>query len=264
MKRVVLILLFCTLIPAMVFSQISVMGSLTRHREVEPGEEYEGLISLKNAGEETAQTRVYLRDYSFKAGEGTVYPDQGSIARSNADWIGLSASTVVLAPGEIVDVKYTLNIPSSDSLVGTYWSIIFVEGIPEEKEYEEGREPTIAIRQVFRYGVQIVTDFSDGAKTEIEFSNRKIENTEEGRFFTVDLHNSGILWLNGDIYMEVYSSGGEYISTLDGGKFRTYPGTSVRKSFSLEELPSGTYKALLIADAGGNDLFGGNYNLVIP
>jgi len=263
-KRVCVVLILALCIPAVGFSQITVMGSLTRSREAIPGEEYEGVIALKNSGEKTAQARVYLKDYIFKADGNTVYPEPGSLPRSNARWISLSASTAILAPGEVADIKYTLNIPSSDSLVGTYWSVIFIEGIPEEPEYEEGREPTIAIKQVFRYGIQIVTDFPDGAEGDLEFTNTKIEKTEEGRFFTIDLNNSGILWLNGDIYMEVYSSSGEYINTLDGGKFRIYPGTSLRKSFGLGELAPGTWKALLIADGGGTLLFGGNYTLVIP
>lgn len=253
--------------PVGLFSQITVMGTLTRTIEAVPGEEYEGVISVKNTGEDTAQAKIYLRDYSFEAEGSAAYPEPGSIPRSNAPWIELSASTAVLAPGEIADLKYNLNIPGSDSLVGTYWSMIFVEGIPEEQEYAEGQEPTIAIRQVFRYGVQIVTNFSEGAGNgagaKLEFRNKKIERNEKGRVFTIDLHNSGLLWLNGIVYMEVYSMGGDFMGTLEGGKFRTYPGTSVRKSFSLNELAPDTYKGLLIADGGKDNLFGGNYTLVI-
>lgn len=262
-KRLLLIFVFGALILTAAFSQITVMGTLTRHREAVPGEEYEGIITLKNAGKETAQAKVYLKDYTFMAEGETGYPEPGSIARSNAGWITLSSSTAVLAPGEIADIKYTLNIPSSDSLAGTYWSMIFIEGIPEKQEYEEGEEPTISIRQVLRYGLQIVTDFSEGAEANLGFTNTKIIKTEEGRFFSVDLNNSGTLWLNGDIYMEVYSTEGEYVTTLDGGQFRTYPQTSLQRTFNLDGLAAGTYKALLIADAGGDNLFGGNYNLVL-
>lgn len=262
-KRFILSILLGSFLLNGVFAQITVMGTLTRAREAVPGEEYEGVITLKNAGAEVAQAKVYVKDYIFNADGQSGYPDPGTLERSNAEWITLSATTAVLAPGEVADVKFTVNIPSSDSLAGTYWSMIFVEGIPEEKEQEGEEEPLISIRQVFRYGVQIVTNFLEGAEANLAFTDTKIEKTEEGRFFGVNLVNSGILWLNGDVYMEVYSTEGEYVTTLDSGTFRTYPQTSVRKRFNLEELEPGTYKTLLIADAGGDDLFGGNYTLVL-
>jgi len=262
-KRYVLIFFLSFLIILSASAQISVMGSLTRSRTAVPGEEYEGTISLKNTGEGIAQAKIYLKDYTFNAEGETGYLEPGSLSRSNAEWISISSSTAVLAPGEIAEIKYTVNVPASDSLLGTYWSIIFIEGVPEEEEDTGDIQPFISIRQVMRYGVQIVTDFPEGGESRLVFSNTRIVNTEEGRFFSVDIANSGTHWLNGELYVEIYSSEGEYITTLSGGTFRTYPQTSVREVFSLEGVAPGDYKALLIADCGGDDLFGGNYTLVL-
>ena len=262
-KRYILLLVAGLMTVCAVSAQISVMGNLTRSRTAASGEEYEGVIGLKNSGDSVAQAKVYLKDYTFSSDGKTGYLDPGSLPRSNAGWITLSSSTAVLAPGEVAEIKYKVNIPASDSLFGTYWSIIFVEGIPEEEEKTREDVPLITIRQVLRYGVQIVTEFSDPGESRLVFSDTKILRTEEGRFFTVDIANSGTRWLNGELYVEVYSSEGEYVTTLTGGQFRTYPQTSVREIFNLEGLESGSYKALLIADCGGDDLFGGNYTLVI-
>jgi hypothetical protein len=115
-----------------------------------------------------------------------------------------------------------------------------------------------------RYGVQIVTDFPGTGSVDLRFSNARILNPKEGRSFSVDLSNTGTRWINGDLYIELYASSGDHAGTLSGVRFRTFPDTSIRKSFSLAGLAPGTYKALLVADCGGDDLFGGNYTLVIP
>jgi len=263
LKRISLLILSGTLLVATASAQISIVGSLTRYQESTPGEQYEGVISLKNVGAATAQAKVYIQDYTFSADGKTGYLDAGSLPRSNAKWITLSASTAVLAPGEIADIKYSLDIPGSGTIAGTYWSIIFVEGIPEDAPVAESDVPTISIKQVMRYGIQIVSDFTAKAKSDLKFSNTKIVSTEAGRSFSVDLTNTGTRWLNGNLYIEVYNLDGDHVTTLSGSKFRTYPDTSIRKSISVAGIAPGYYKALLVADCGGDDLFGGNYNLVI-
>lgn len=262
-RRYVLLVLVWVIATVALPAQISVLGSLTRARESVPGEGYEGTLSLKNTGQSTAQAKIYLQDYNFSADGKTGYHEPGSLSRSNASWISLSAATAVLAPGEIADIKYTVNIPASNTLFGTYWSILFVEAIPEEKSVPENVAPVITIRQVMRYGVQLVTDFAYKGQSDLRFSSTRITTSDEGRAFSVDLSNQGGRWLNGDLYLEVYNQNGDYVTALSGPRFRTYPGTSVRKTFSLGGIAAGAYKALLVADCGGDDLFGGNYNLVI-
>jgi hypothetical protein len=263
-RRFVLLVLLWVAAVATVSAQISVLGSLTRSRESVSGEVYDGTVSLKNTGQTTAQAKIYLQDYSFNASGETSYPAPGSLPNSNASWITLSAATAVLAPGEVADIKYTVNIPASSSLAGTYWSILFVEAIPEDSEQPADDTPTITIRQVMRYGVQLVTDFAYSGPSDLRFSNTRIVAGTEGRSFSVDLANQGGRWLNGELSLEVYTQDGDFVTALTGQRFRIYPRTSARKAFSLAGIKAGMYKALLVADCGGDDLFGGNYNLVIP
>lgn len=262
-KRCALFLFLWVIATFLLPAQISVLGSLTRFRASVPGEEYEGTISLKNTGQTSAQARIYLQDYLFTADGKTAYLEPGSQTRSNASWVSLSAATAVLAPGEVADIRYTINTPASDSLAGTYWSVLFVEAVPEENAVPETNIPAITIRQVLRYGVQLVTEFTSSEPSDLRFSNTRIVTGAEGRSFSVDLANHGTRWLNGELYLEVYSQDGDYLKALSGQRFRTFPGTSVRKAFSLAGLAPGRYKVLLVADCGGDDLFGGNYNLVM-
>ena len=40
-----------------------------------------------------------------------------------------------------------------------------------------------------------------------------------------------------------------------------YPGTSLRQEFRLGTLAAGTYKALVVVDTGGDQVFGGQFTL---
>jgi hypothetical protein len=53
------------------------------------------------------------------------------------------------------------------------------------------------------------------------------------------------------------------VGKFDGGKQRMYPGTSVRFTADLVGVQSSLYKALIIVDCGGEDVFGANVNLVL-
>jgi hypothetical protein len=64
-----------------------------------------------------------------------------------------------------------------------------------------------------------------------------------------------------DVTVELFGANGQSRGRISGGKFRMYPGTSVRHLMSLGEIPPGTYKALVLVDAGGQDVFGAQYTL---
>ena len=50
---------------------------------------------------------------------------------------------------------------------------------------------------------------------------------------------------------------------FDGERARVYPGTSVRRAIDLSRVPAGGYKALLVADAGEDNVYGATYTLEI-
>ena len=53
----------------------------------------------------------------------------------------------------------------------------------------------------------------------------------------------------------------KYIGRFEGRRKRIYPSTSVRYTVDLSNVPQGTYKALVVADSGGDYIFGANYTL---
>lgn len=63
------------------------------------------------------------------------------------------------------------------------------------------------------------------------------------------------------MYLELHDKSGTQVDRFGDQQRRLFPGTSVRQDFELGSLPPGEYTAVVIADAGGEDVFGTRYTL---
>jgi hypothetical protein len=79
----------------------------------------------------------------------------------------------------------------------------------------------------------------------------------------IDVENNGERCLRSQIRAELYDLEGNYVGKFGGKLFRIYPATSVRFSVDFGKVPNNTYKALVVIDCGGTDIFGANMNLII-
>ena len=115
-------------------AQISVRSQLSHDENVIPGAQYSGVIMVRNDTEEVQQAKVYQTDYLFQSDGSNYFGDPGNLDRSNANWIEVGVSQVMIPPRESVEITYRVNVPASinDSAPsGSYWSVIMVEGIPK-------------------------------------------------------------------------------------------------------------------------------------
>ncbi len=246
---------------------VSVIGGLSHERIVgnpEIGTTYQGSILISNTGEEPQEVKVYQTDYLFFFDGRNLHGEPGKITRSNADWITFSPKRLVIPPKGTSKVNYTLKVPADETLVGTHWSMLMVEGIskgsPEVIKPEEGKVK-LGIRTVLRYGIQMITHIGDTGARKLKFLNTRLLKQEERKILQVDIENVGERWLRPFLWTELYDQQGRYIGKFQGGRLRTYPGTSVRFRVDLSQVPKGEYKALVVADCGGDDVFGATYTL---
>ncbi len=100
------------------------------------------------------------------------------------------------------------------------------------------------MQTVVRFGVQIVTEINDTGTRDLSILKKRILSTEGESYIQLDVGNSGELLLIPTIWMELYSKQGESIGRFDGGRFRIYPGCSVRSSIDISNVPKGDYLAL--------------------
>jgi hypothetical protein len=249
--------------------QVSVIGELSQDREAAPGESYSGSIIVKNDTSEPQEAKVYQTDYCFTAEGTSTYGSAGTLPRSNARWVKFSPAVMVIPPQGSLNVNYTVTVPAgSPDLSGSFWSMLMVEGIPkgspESGRKEPKQQPEMGLRQTLRYGIQVATHIPRGGVKNVRFLQSKLL-AGEGQKHTlqVDIENSGTLWIRPDVSVELFNAKGISQGKLSGTKFRMYPGTSVRQAFDLGTLPAGSYKALVVVDAGGDDVFGAQFTFAI-
>ena len=243
-------------------SKIAVIGGLTQERIASRGEVYEGTIILQNMGDEPQAVRLYQTDYRYFA-DGTVdYGNPGQNPRSNASWINYSPRQLTLVAGERATINYIVTVPDDLTIVGTYWSLMMVEPVPEivPEELEKG---LVGIREVTRYGIQMRTHINDTGIKELTFLNSKLFAEDSSRVFQIDLENTGERRLDVLLWVDLYDLQGNHMGKFEADNFSFYPTTSVRKQIDLSDVPVGMYKALIIADGGEDALFGANYTFKI-
>jgi len=242
---------------------IRIIGDMTHEKELKPGEEFRGMFVLYNNGDSIEKAKLYQTDYVFYSDGTNHYGEPGLIARSNADWVQFSPKSVVIPPRERVTVQFRVQVPAIDILNGTYWSILMVEGVTENLSEILENEDEIAVRTIMRYGVQMVTHIRDTGIKKMTFLNSNLIKEVSETLFYVDLENIGERWLRPMVWVEIFSIEGQFFGKYHTHQRRVYPGTSIRHSFDLSDVPDGEYKALVVADCGGDDLFGIQYKLQI-
>jgi hypothetical protein len=250
-------------------AQISIVSELSQDKEVRPGGVYSGSIIVRNDSNEPQEAKVYQTDYTFHYDGTNQYGKPGTHPRSNAKWIDVSPSYVSIPPKGITTLNYTITVPKKtevDHYVGTYWSMIMVEGIA--KGSAESSRPAaegttqVGIVQNIRYGVQIASTIERTGEKKIRFIATTLNPKKGGkRLLNVDIENTGQIGIRPTVYVELFNSKGVSIGQFPSPKYRIYPGTSVRQNIDVSTVAKGTYKALVAVDAGGDNVFGSQHTL---
>jgi hypothetical protein len=281
MRRISCWFLFLALSTRFCMAGIMVQGELTHERTLQPGEGFEGRIELENTTETACCVRVYQTDYLFRADGSNVYGQPGSAARSNAAWFSVSPSRLTIPPHEKAFVYYSGRVPQSrelasvqsdlqvlegSGLLGTYWSMVMIEPLPEsgpEVVEDESGRVKMGIQTQVRYGIQIVANIGDGGKPQIKFLDKKLFKGQGRIILQMDIENTGERWLSPRVWVELFDSRGTRVGRFEGDKKRVYPGCSVRHKVDLSGVPPGSYKALVVVDNQDQYVFGARYDLEI-
>lgn len=268
MVRIAFLLALLTAVAGAAPAQVVVRSALSDDRTVPPGEVYVGTVVVANGTDEVQQAKVYQTDYAFRADGSNSYDTPGTSPRSNAGWVEFSPRALTLAPGETVQVQYRVTVPAKvgeEVPVGTYWSMLMVEGIPRssaESTLGDDTTPHYGVRQVTRYGVQIATHLLGSERPTIGFQQVRLQTSESGgRVLEVDLENQGELFAQSTLWVELYAQDGTAQGRRDGTSTRLYPGTSVRQQVDLSDLTPGQYEALIVVDSGEENVVGAQYTL---
>ena len=107
--------------------EVAVLNGLAHEFNVTPGNTYQGRIELQNASDNAQVVMLYQTDMSTLFTGETFYTDSLENNRSNKKWIKLSNLDATIESEEKRSIEFEVIVPKSDSLFGTYWSVIMVE-----------------------------------------------------------------------------------------------------------------------------------------
>lgn len=240
---------------------VSVIGGLKIEKNVKSGEEFTGIIQLKNSGDSLCEVKIYQSDYLFFSNGQNIYDKPGSVQRSNAKWVSFSPGRLTIPPKETVSVHYTAHVPGTPDLKGTYWSLLLVEPLVKTDNIAAEGKDKVGIQTVIRYGIQFVTDISDTGERKIRFLNKELIDNDGKKSFQFDIENVGERWLSPRVWVELYNTDGVNVGRFESRQLRIYPGCSVRHRVNLKDVPGGRYKALVVADNGDEYVFGARYDM---
>ncbi len=249
--------------PSAAQAQIAVLSSTVEEKTAAPGEKYTGTIVVSNPTATPQVARIYQTDYRFAADGTAHYDDPGTTARSNASWITPQATRIIIPPTSQVSVPYSVAIPVGDTLRGTYWSLIMVEGTPVEPTASgNDAKPAVGIGAVMRYAVQLATHIRNSGTRTVQFSTPVAAKAANGTAaLDIDMTDTGERGFRPTLWVEVYDAQGALKAKAKQTRGLLYPGTSLHQHFDLGSLPSGTYKAVIFADTGEDAVFATQYTI---
>jgi hypothetical protein len=254
-------LLLLAALPA--FAQdITVVGSLVREDPLAPGGHAEGVIVVRNDGDSPRDVTVYQRDYQFHSDGTNEFGPVGSLERSNGAWVHFTPNQLSVPAHATGSVYYTVDAPSSSPLQGTFWSLLMVEGTDTTNDAPVRGRPSVSIKTVVRYGVEIVTQLGGQDPGALTFVSGGVTRGDGRATLSLDIANTGERLLSPRVWVEAFDQNGERAGRFEAkGQPSLLPGCSARYAMDLADLPPGTYTGLAVADAGADQVFGADYNL---
>ena len=248
-------------IPSVAQAQISVLTSTVEEKEATKGETYTGRIVISNPTTAPQSVRIFQTDYAFKADGTTNYDDAGSLTRSNAKWVSPQMERVVVPPRSEVTVPYTVKVPQNDSLRGTYWSMIKVQAAETAPPAVSGSQ--VGIGQVIEYGIQVATHIGTTGTRTIKFEKPTAGHDSTGSAtLDLDVVSTGERGVRPKFSAEVYDATGAVKAKAAQTRGLVYPGTSFKQHFDFGKLPAGTYKVVVFADTGAEQVFASQFTIV--
>jgi hypothetical protein len=256
MKLRLLAFFFLLTAPLVSRANIAVLGSLAQEYNLSAGDKFEGVIILRNNGNETETARVYQTDYVYAADGTNDFGAPGTVRRSNATWMAISSTLVQIPAGQTATINYKGRVPPKADLDGSYWSIVMIENTTAL----EGGKAGNGIKTLARYGVQVVTNIGETAKRSVKFAKQEFVRQDDKATAFLDLENDGDCLIFPKLWVELYDASGNNLGRFGGEAVRIYPTCSARYKVELPGIPAGSYNALVLVDCGHDQMVGTRVN----
>ncbi|MEX2501752.1 MAG: hypothetical protein WD336_05200 [Trueperaceae bacterium] len=239
------------------------MTSSLRHElQVSPSENRVVQLTLENTGDASATATIVQVDFLLDDQGDLIEQPLHALPTSNAAWLEV-ASQVEVPARSTIDVPVTLQVPR-DAERGSYWSMLMVQPVGttvEQERVEEGVRTSVTVS--FRFGVTLITHVGQPAEQNLLFRDPGLTHDEATgtHTFSVTIDNPSHFLASTEAWLELYDAQGNMVSEVQAGSLRIYPGMRRRHTFDVGTLDEQAYQAVIIVDAGRDDVFGVRYDL---
>jgi hypothetical protein len=240
---------------------IAVENGLTHFHKGKQGQIVNGTISISNSGKKNERITILLQDLVNLCHGKSQFVPVNSHSRSSAEWIQMNTREKQLMPGEKYELMYTIRIPDSATIQGTYWSLVIVEVADPIQEVK--MQYGISIGSKIQYAIQLITDVGLFETSEIVYEKVELDKKNGGgTTLQVQLRNNGTFLVSPNLIVELYNNVGEKIKKIEVPLRKIYPASCNMFEVPMEDIPKGNYDCILVADYG-KDLYGMNASLVL-
>lgn len=128
-RIIVLLIVAFGLMPFFANAGVEVLGNLVYKYSARKGETYSTILKVHNTADKDQEVSIYQRDYLYNSDGASFYNEPGSHKRSNALWVQFAPKTLLLRGKETQNVQFEVTVPQGDTITGTYWSLLMIEGV---------------------------------------------------------------------------------------------------------------------------------------
>ena len=242
-------------------ASVEVVGSLKHKYSCSPGDVLTGEIQIQNSDDTQQEVKIYQTDLLYNFENLTMYDEEESHQRSNRQWIKFSPQTVILQAQEVRYIQFEISVPPKDSICGTYWSILMVEGVTP---IDTTNSSDLNITTITRYAIQMITEAADRGEGLLEFMKPILIQEGQNLVLAVDILNKGERYISAGVSLELYDEDGNSVKKINTSAKGLFPTTSARFILDLAGLKSDhTYQCLIVAAGKDEDVFGLEYTLYL-
>lgn len=261
----ILLSFFTLIIPSL--SECLQVNNLSYLEKLTPGSKKQVKLTLINDRDVAEQIEFKLADYSCNSQGQHIFDEQTfddiSIKhpRSSINWIQLGQNKIILEPDETRDIYYTIEVPSKETLKGSYWCVLLIEpgeiASPNER-LDEGFHLLVKIR----YAHHIVINIGEGTP-KLKILKKEIKEIEEKRYLCIHTLNEGELFFNPTLTLKLYDKEGKLEKTLQAPSERLYPNNSQCFFLDLQDISqhrlTEKLTGFLLFDGKDNTFFGDKF-----
>lgn len=215
--------------------QVVFLGDMLQRKKVNLGETCFIEFSLVNPKEVDVEVTLLKKDILIE-NEQVKFLKVGEVDRSNAEWIQIKHSRMLLGGRKKVELRIPVRVPDDERLRGSYYSILLIRTMSSVQVVQAKRRLNISLQ----YAIQVITTV-EGGKRAVKFDDVQVIGKEKDTL-QVEVLN------NGDEFLELVLK--SEMEGIEPKRFRVFPDCRRRLELNLESLDDNSYKTRLFLDDG--------------